>query len=334
MNSTQSKSSNAQKAIFLTQWIQGKLVNSLENLDAQIESFNPIHWLRDEGIHGGGTRYISEENDLFDRASINFSHVHYDDEPNKNLASATALSAIIHPNNPNPPSIHMHFSWTEMRNGSGYWRMMADLNPSISNNSYKEIFEKGLTLSTGEHYNTGRKQGDSYFYIPALNKRRGISHFYLEGFDSGNFNADYEMTKKVASTVISDYEKILRLAVLEFPHYNLDEKQIQIDYHTLYMYQVLTLDKGTIAGILVHNQNDLGIFGSLPSTINGILFHEWIEKTPPPFDELVRVISSIIGKSKSFKIRDSEKLLFAEAIRFFYKQHPQLINFRNNVSHK
>jgi coproporphyrinogen III oxidase len=34
---------------------------------------------------------------VFDRASVNVSQVHYADEPTRKLASATALSTIIHP---------------------------------------------------------------------------------------------------------------------------------------------------------------------------------------------------------------------------------------------
>ena len=44
--------------------------------------------------------------------------------------------------------MHMHISWTQMKDGAGYWRVMADLNPSIIGESdsdkkrFSEMLEK------------------------------------------------------------------------------------------------------------------------------------------------------------------------------------------------
>ena len=91
--------------------------------------FEPVSWTRDGGRHGGGTRW--QARGAYDQASVNVSTIHYDDQPDKALSSATALSAIVHPGHPRAPSMHLHVSHTAMRSGRGYWRVMADLNPSI-----------------------------------------------------------------------------------------------------------------------------------------------------------------------------------------------------------
>lgn len=332
MEYTTSTSDQAQKAILLVRSLQEKFVQALESLDERHPKFEAVHWLRDEGSHGGGTRYVSMESPLFNRASINVSHVHYDDYPEKKLASATALSAIVHPNHPHRPSTHMHFSWTEMRDGSGYWRMMADLNPSLPNAAHKKTFDDQLIAYAGDHYEQGTAQGDQYFYIPALEVHRGVSHFYLEGFDSGNFNQDYQLAETLASQMIDVYIEILSSSGGN--DCTQEEKQTQIDYHTFYLYQVLTLDKGTIAGILVHDQNDLGVMGSLPAEVNGELLHSWIDKTVAPFNELVQAISAIVGHSKTAPVEDVQKLGFVKSIRSFYAQHPELANFKNGSSSK
>lgn len=329
MNYKSSESKKAQKAIKLVTLLQSQLVGVLEGLDEQNKGFEPVSWLRDNGTHGGGTRYVSEGNKMYDRASVNISHVQYDDTPDKKLASATAFSAIVHPDNPHCPSAHFHFSWTEMKDGKGYWRMMADLNPSLENNQNKVRFDAELKGISGRHYDEGKEQGDRYFFIPALNVHRGVSHFYLEGFNRGNFDADYQLAEKIASTMIDTYGSIVSDMKSNFPNYTELEKQTQIDYHTFYVYQVLTLDKGTTAGILVHNQNDLGVFGSLPSTVNAKLFESWIDKTPEPFNDLVRKLSDVIPVSEPSKIEDSEKTKFAQVIREFYSQHPGLIQFKS-----
>ena len=55
--------------------------------------------------------------------------------------SATALSVILHPQNPHAPSMHFHISWTEMKSGEGSWRMIADLNPAIPKGPDIKAFE-------------------------------------------------------------------------------------------------------------------------------------------------------------------------------------------------
>ena len=67
-----------------------------------------------------------------------------------------------------------------------------------------------------------------------------------------------------------------------------DDRQRQLEYHTVYFYQVLTLDRGTTAGILSHADNDVGVLGSLPQRIDPNLLASWMEKTPPITQPLLR----------------------------------------------
>jgi len=328
MNFPLSQSAKAQKATALVVELQSKLTRVLEDV-SQGEVFEKVEWLRDEGQHGGGARFVAPAGGFFNRASVNVSHVHYDDLPEKSLASASALSAIVHPNNPHLPSIHVHFSWTEKRNGSGYWRMMADLNPSLPKHENKALFEACLKANAAEHFDEGIAQGNEYFYIPALQRHRGVSHFYLEGFDSGDFENDYKMAENLASEVIQCYKKILQNSLAAYPTFSPEEKQNQIDYHTLYFYQVLTLDKGTTAGILVHNQNDLGVFGSLPAVINGGLLKSWIDKTPAPLNELVANLHNVFNSNGNVAVEDEQKIAFAKILRAFYGHHRNLLTFQN-----
>lgn len=328
MNFSRSNSEKAQKATDLVVALQDKFTKILSGL-SEGELFEKVEWLRDDGRHGGGARFVAPADGFFDRASVNVSHVHYDDVPEKSLASASALSAIVHPDHPHLPSIHIHFSYTEKRDGSGYWRMMADLNPSIPNERHTAIFNQCLKEYSNGFLKEGLAQGDQYFFIPALNRHRGVSHFYLEGFDSGSFEQDYEMSKLLASKVMDCYQELLEDGLRENGTFTAEEKQQQIDYHTLYFYQVLTLDKGTTAGIMVHNQNDLGVFGSLPSTINCQLLGSWIEKTPAPLNDLVTQLHDVFESGANASVGDAEKLAFAEIMRNFYVQHKELLVFQN-----
>ncbi|MBV1959828.1 MAG: coproporphyrinogen III oxidase, partial [Pseudomonadales bacterium] len=271
MQRTRTTSTEAERAYKLVESLQHALVDALSSVSQAYgdgKGFTPVEWLRENGRHGGGVRFMAADQKLFNRASVNVSQIHYDDLPEKALGSATAISTIIHPLNPRAPSMHMHISWTEMKNGNGYWRMMADLNPSIPIESATLSFSNCLKKAAPNQYAEGSAQGNRYFNIPALGRHRGVSHFYLENYQSGNSQADFELAKSIGDAVIKCYSQLLSEAVEQNPNPSSADFQQQLAYHTLYMFQVLTLDRGTTSGLLVHNQNDIGILGSLPSHID------------------------------------------------------------------
>lgn len=281
--------------------------------------FKSVDWLRDEGKHGGGTRFEAVEGGMFNRASINVSQIHYEDSPEKHYDSATALSTIIHPKDPLSPSIHMHYSLTILKDGSSYWRIMADLNPSHFNKDDKEYFDQTLKVAAKDHYSEGAKLGNQYFDIPALNKRRGVSHFYLEGFNPKNEDGA-AFTNQFATKVIDTYIDLLSLHSVNIEQPTEAQQQKQLDYHTLYFYQVLTLDKGTTAGLLIHNQNDVGTLGSLPSHINRDQLSEWEALSPEPIKSLVTDLLAVLPKQTSCPITTEIKAELAQVIRAFYQK--------------
>jgi len=320
---------DAKKAYFLIQNLQNRFVAKLNALSQEIgekKDFEEITWLRDEGVHGGGNRFEFRDEKLFNTASVNVSQVHYDKLPKKNLKSATALSTIIHPKNPHAPSMHMHISLTELRDGSSYWRLMADLNPSIYHEEDKKIFDKMLKKTTKQTYKEGSKQGDKYFNIPALERHRGVSHFYLENYETKNKTEDFIFAQKFGEDVIDTYIKIIASAFENRCSYSSREIQIQLRYHTLYLFQVLTLDRGTTSGLLIHNQNDIGIMGSLPAYIDKALLFSWADKLPAPQDELVRELANTICIEG--KIDASTKKQLACVVRAHYKKYPQALEFQ------
>jgi len=325
---------NAAKA--LIEKLQSDFVTQLsqhgERLSHSFKSFTPIEWLRDEGVHGGGVRYIAQDS-LFNRASVNMSQVFYEDNTEKPLNSATALSCIIHPSNPRAPSIHMHISWTHLKTDAGYWRIMADLNPSIPNQNDKQLFADALRLASGKHYQEAANQGDRYFYIPALKRHRGISHFYLEQFDTGDWQADSELAERFGTTTISTYCDLFSAHQQSSEAISAEEQQQQLDYHTLYFLQVLTLDRGTTSGLLAHGNNDVGILGSLPRFINRELFASWKEHVSEPQPELINALHEVLPAGSTVEIDDAVKQQLANAVRTFYRKHPQAMDLqaRGNV---
>ena len=329
-----SKSPRAVEALELVRELQSYFVCGLEKVSAEVGEeilFEDSSWLRDEGRHGGGSRFtapMDRENCLFDRASVNVSQIHYDDDPAKKLGSATALSCIIHPANPHASSIHMHISWTEMKDGKGYWRVMADLNPSIPNPDQTARFQDCLRTVAGETYEEAAAQGDRYFYIPALDRHRGAAHFYLENYNSGDEAADHKMARSLGESVIDLYLKFLKESIEANPSPSEVSKKDQLAYHTLYFFQVLTLDRGTTSGLLVHDQNDLGIMGSLPSVVSKSLLTSWRGKLPSPQEQLLDGLLAALPEEDLNPVTDDVKLAVAKVVRNHYKENPQALSLQ------
>lgn len=323
MSRTPAASQRSAAALTLVDALQRRFAGKLEALSG--ERLTPIEWLRDGGRHGGGVRFVTAETPFFNRAAINVSSVHYDDEPARKLAGATALSTIIHPDNPLAPSVHMHLSYTELRDGSGSWRLMADLNPSNEDETQKARFVDSLRSAAPGLYAEASRQGDRYFDIPALKRHRGITHFYVEQHASGDFEQDRALAQRIGESTIDTYVELLRTAPTGA---DAAARARQLAYHTVYFFQVLTLDRGTTSGLLVHDQNDVGIMGSLPARVDRALLASWAPLAPPPQDALVRALVAALPDERPAPVGDGVRAELARIVRRHYQAHPEALELQ------
>ena len=328
------QSAEACRAYELVSALQQRFVEGLERMaiaQQNSQRFTPIEWFRDHGAHGGGLRYEATEGTLFGRGSVNVSQVHYDDNPKKRLGSANAISTIIHPCQPLAPSVHIHVSWTEMKSGEGYWRMMADLNPSNENPQHTAMFLQAMQQAAPAQYDEAIAQGDRYFYIPALQRHRGIAHFYLENYSTTAPESDYQLAKTVGEAAIDSYLKILAEALHDAPEPTEAERAAQQAYHTLYFFQVLTLDRGTTTGLLVHDQNDVGIMGSLPAYVDIELLRSWLPRMEKPQDQLLQALIAALPNHRNeslVAIDQAAKARLADVVRQHYHRFPEAITMQ------
>lgn len=328
---TLAKSPSASAALDLVHGLQRRFVDKLQAASASLGHPDPFEehtWQRDEGTHGGGNRLSIGDTAVFNRGSVNVSQVHYDDLPDKALGSATALSTIIHPKNPHAPSIHMHVSWTEMRDGHGYWRVMADLNPSLVESAPKDTYRAAIQTAAGTTWEHGAAQGDRYFTIPALSRTRGVVHFYLERYKTDDDAADTALARRVIEASIDAYCALLPGCVQAHPEPSDDDRRRQLEYHTVYLLQVLTLDRGTTSGLLVHDQNDVGIMGSLPSHVDRSLLASWRNKHTPPQDALVDRLVDALPDASPTPVTTEVKQALAQTVREHYRAHPEALDMQ------
>lgn len=324
-------SASSQAALAMVQALQQRFVAGLERLAAAHGSeqrFGEVQWLRDGGRHGGGARLETGEGDLFWRGSVNVSQVHYDDMPEKRLGAANAISTIIHPRHPLAPSVHIHVSFTERKGERGYWRIMADLNPSHVHPDDVERFLAALEAAAPGQFAEAKAQGERYFWIPALDRHRGVAHFYLEAFRSDAPAADAELARRVGEAAIDVYLQILADALDRAEAPTDAQRAAQLAYHTLYFFQVLTLDRGTTTGLLVHDQNDVGIMGSLPPYVDPALLTSWLARMPAPQDELLRELVACVGERSPAAVGEGEKRRLAEAVRRHYRRYPEALDLQ------
>lgn len=323
------QSKDAKNAYEVVKKLQKRFVTKLNHLSHTIgeeKKFEEVTWLRDKGIHGGGSRFEFRDEKLFNTASVNVSQVHYDEIEQQNLLSASAISTIIHPRNPNVPSFHMHISFTELKDATSYWRIMADLNPSIYNEEDKNSFDLALKNLTHKLYDEGRDQGDKYFTIPLLERKRGVSHFYLENYFTNSKKRDLNFAENFGEGIIDAYIDIITPAFQTRASCSSKDIKAQLEYHTLYLFQVLTLDRGTSTGLLIHNQNDIGIMGSLPAYVDRSLLLNWAEHLQAPQNELLQEIANAINLEG--KIDTPTKMQLAAIVRAHYKKYPEALDLQ------
>lgn len=337
MSRTTPSSERARAALLLVERLQRRLADRLRDvavgrgLSEEEATLKPVEWLRDEGRHGGGVRLVTGDTAVFNRASVNVSSVHYDDLPDRKLGSATALSSIVHPTSPHGPSVHLHISWTEMRpsapgaEADGYWRIMADLNPSLPSEPARDAFQAALRAAAGDRYDEAAAQGDRYFYIPALKRHRGVTHFYLEAYRTSDPAADAALAEGVATAAIDAYASLLSDALAAHATETSEEQARQLAYHTLYFFQVLTLDRGTTSGLLVHDQNDVGILGSLPARIDRHLLASWRDRLPSPQERLLDGLLAALPEVVPTPVDEPTKAALAQAVRQHYRAHPEAL---------
>ena len=88
MTRIDAQSPSAHAASEVISQLQSYFVNGLNDLTRTLGASNPfigVEWFRYNGLHGGGVRYEAADEQLFNRGSVNYSQVHYDDDPTKSF---------------------------------------------------------------------------------------------------------------------------------------------------------------------------------------------------------------------------------------------------------
>ncbi|NOZ09947.1 MAG: oxygen-dependent coproporphyrinogen oxidase [Gammaproteobacteria bacterium] len=232
---------------------------------------------------GGGRSRVLADGQVFERAGINFSHVHGDALP----ASATAhrpelagrrfqalgVSLVIHPRNPYIPTSHanVRFFTAEQENENPIWWFGGgfDLTPYYG---FKEDavhwhrtakaacdpFGKGV-------YEKYKQWCDEYFFIKHRNEARGIGGLFFDDLNDGGFERCFEFMQSVGDHYIEAYRPIV--ARRKDTNYGEREREFQLYRRGRYVEFNLVYDRGTLFGLQSGGRTE-SILMSLPPLVS------------------------------------------------------------------
>ena len=166
--------------------LQQQICVELERLDGS-GRFVEDAWERPGG--GGGFTRVLSEGAVFERAGVNWSHVHgtlpigLDGSPSNDPFDATGVSLVLHPRSPMIPTVHANFRM--IRRGDREWfGGGADLTPYFPHVEDAIHFHSVLKAACDRHdpawYPRFKEWCDGYFFLPHRNETRGIGGVFFD----------------------------------------------------------------------------------------------------------------------------------------------------------
>ena len=276
--------------------LQDRICNSLQAFEPKTR-FREDNWQRDAG--GGGRSRVLEQGDVFEKAGINFSHVHGDGLP----ASATAhrpelagrsfealgVSLVIHPRNPYVPTSHanVRFFIAEKPDSAPVWWFGGgfDLTP------YYGFEEDAVHWHTtaraacepfgADIYPRFKQWCDEYFYLKHRDEPRGIGGLFFDDFNETGFEQSFAFMRSVGDHYIPAYAPIVEKRLGQ--HWGERERDFQLYRRGRYVEFNLVYDRGTLFGLQTGGRTE-SILMSLPPAVSWR--YDWHPQADSPEAEL------------------------------------------------
>ncbi len=261
------------------QAVQASTCQSLEAADGQ-GRFIDDAWVREEG--GGGTTCILQNGQVFEHAGVGFSHVFGEQLPpsasreRPELAGcrfqAAGLSIILHPLNPYVPTTHcnVRFFMAERDGQAPLWWFGGgfDLTPFYGFHEDAKDWHRTArqacdAIDVGL-YARFKKNCDEYFYLPHRNEARGIGGLFFDDYNTGNFEQDFRLLKRVGEHFLKAYLPIVSRRK-DHP-YGKRQRRFQLYRRGRYVEFNLVYDRGTLFGLQSGGRTE-SILMSLPPQV-------------------------------------------------------------------
>jgi coproporphyrinogen III oxidase len=243
-------------------------------------TFITDEWQRPAG--GGGRSRVLADGAVFEKAGVNFSHVHGVNLPPSASASrpelagrsyqALGVSLVIHPLNPYVPTSHANVRLFVAEKegeepiwwfGGGY-----DLTPYYGNAEDCISWHRAAAQACapfGEDVHPRFKAWcDEYFYLKHRKEPRGIGGLFFDDLNEWDFETCFSFIRAVGDSYIPAYLPIVQRRK-ELP-YGERERQFQLYRRGRYVEFNLVFDRGTLFGLQSDGRTE-AILMSLPPLV-------------------------------------------------------------------
>jgi coproporphyrinogen III oxidase len=236
---------NTQEIVSFLKTLREKIIAAFENVEGG-KSFERKPWTH---ITGGGGEIGLLRGRCFEKAAVNWSGVSGDTFPMQDGSGpyfATGISLITHMFNPHAPTVHMNIRYIQTQKGhwfgGGY-----DLTPmGFPYTEDTAHFHATAKQALGDLYDLFSKNAQHYFYIPHYKKERGVGGIFFDHYNTGNFEEDLKLWKRVGTTFL---EAILPIYARRIDQlFTPAEKELQQKMRAHYVEFNLLYDRGTQFG--------------------------------------------------------------------------------------
>lgn len=261
--------------------MQGEVCRALQEIEGD-NNFTVERWQRSEG--GGGISCVLQDGAVFEKAGVNVSVV-YGMLPSgaaqqmrargKKLKEgklpffAAGISSVIHPKNPNVPTVHFNYRYFEVEESDGNTQWWfgggTDLTPSYLDTQDVEHFHRTLKAACDKHhpeyYKRFKAWCDDYFFIKHRGESRGVGGIFFDDLE-GDQNTTFKFVRGCAESVLPSYIPIVKKH--RDDGYSYADRQWQLLRRGRYVEFNLVYDRGTKFGLLTPGARIESILMSLP----------------------------------------------------------------------
>ncbi|MGD1984082.1 MAG: oxygen-dependent coproporphyrinogen oxidase [Chromatiaceae bacterium] len=259
--------------------LQDNICDALTNEDGQV--FAEDAWERPGG--GGGRSRVLEQGAVFEKAGVNFSHVHGDGLPPSATAQrpelagrsfeALGVSLVIHPRNPYVPTSHanVRFFFAEKPDSEPVWWFGGgfDLTPYYGTREdarHWHTTAKAACSPFGDDVYPRFKQWcDEYFHLKHRGEPRGIGGLFFDDLNDWGFERSFAFMRSVGDHYVPAYLPIVQRRRNQ--PYGDREREFQLYRRGRYVEFNLVYDRGTLFGLQSGGRTE-SILMSLPPLVS------------------------------------------------------------------
>ena len=238
------------------QTLQQQICLELERVDGLAEFSSEII----EPPNGGMSRpRVLADGQHIEKAAVQFTHSIGPTLPpaaterNPHLAGlpfqATAISLIVHPQNPLVPITHMNLRFFIVEADTPFWYFGGgyDLTPCYPIKDDVVSWHETARRAVGEHYESFKAACDEYFYLPHRQETRGVGGIFFDDWSEGGFDTSFDLVKSVGNSFLPAYLPILSNRKDE--EFSEAQREFQLYRRGRYAEFNLAIDRGTKYGL-------------------------------------------------------------------------------------